>query len=422
MAGFAPYVTQLTSLFTAAPASPRDPRLLAALDGEPSRQLRNLVKLNLLRKTGTFFTSSMLAQKIIGRSSHLWEAGAIDPACGVGDLLLAVARHLPVFTTFEETIEHWQKLLAGCDIHPEFVQATKLRLCLLALERGAYRPQKDVRLDRIFPHIICADGMTYTPEAFAGTLVMNPPYTRIRAPRDCDWAGGKVSSAGLFVQRWLNILKDGQRLIAILPDVLRTGSNYRTWRECVLHRADIECLDIVGRFDEHVDVDVFALQLLLTRCARTHQPDSWKWNSTKKRVTVRDKFWVHAGTVVPHRDAKSGTLRAYLHAQTAPRWGECLRIAEKIRTKRSLFTPPFVVVRRTSSPNDSVRAVGTLVLGRRPVAVENHLLVLLPKRGGEELCRNLLDVLKQPETTDWLNNRIRCRHLTVESVEQIPWI
>jgi hypothetical protein len=422
MAGFAPYVTQLTSLFAAPSASPRDPRLIAALDGEPSKQLRALVKLNLLRKTGTFFTSSMLAKKIIGHSPHLWEAGAIDPACGVGDLLIAVAQQLPVFATFEKTVEHWEKLLAGCDIHPEFVQATKLRLCLLALERGAHPPKKDIPVDGIFPHIVCTDGMTFASEGFMGTLVMNPPYTRIRAPQDCEWASGKVSAAALFVDRWLSVLKYGRRLVAILPDVLRTGSNYRAWRERVLQRAGIESLNIIGPFDEHVDVDVFTLQLLLRARARHHQADLWKWNSTKRRLTVGDKFRVHAGTIVPHRDPKSGAVRAYLHAQAAPRWGQCLRITEKIKTKRPPFFPPFVAVRRTSSPNDSVRAVGTLVLGRRPVAVENHLLVLLPKRGGEKLCKTLLDILEQPETTGWLNKRIRCRHLTVESVQQIPWI
>jgi hypothetical protein len=53
------------------------------------------------------------------------------------------------------------------------------------------------------------------------------------------------------------------------------------------------------------------------------------------------------------------------------------------------------------------------------VAVDNHLLVLEPKaeRGIEELVQ----VLRRPETTEWLNQRIRCRHLTVDAVNQIPW-
>jgi hypothetical protein len=33
----------------------------------------------------------------------------------------------------------------------------------------------------------------------------------------------------------------------------------------------------------------------------------------------------------------------------------------------------------------------------------------------------LLRVLKSRKTDQWLNNRIRCRHLTVRSLNELPW-
>ena len=52
------------------------------------------------------------------------------------------------------------------------------------------------------------------------------------------------------------------------------------------------------------------------------------------------------------------------------------------RPKSKLIMPPFVVVNRTSSPRDRLRATATIIKGTEPVAVENHLIILSPKKGG----------------------------------------
>ena len=140
------------------------------------------------------------------------------------------------------------------------------------------------------------------------------------------------------------------------------------------------------------------------------------------KQTVGDKFIVSVGAVVPHRDKKKGPEFAYLHAGNTQAWSEIQRIAEKRKFDRRTFTPPFVVVRRTSRPGDNHRAVATLVLGSRQVAVENHLLVLSPRRGGVALCRALVKLLRSSETTEFLNGTMRCRHLTTASVSSLPWL
>jgi hypothetical protein len=419
LTNFEAYVTELRSLLREPTVNTGDPRLIAALDGEPSRRLRQTVEADLLRSTGTFFTGATLSKRILAGIKFSRTHQAVDPACGVGDLLLALVRTLPVASTFEDTVSLWSRSIAGCDIHREFVTATKLRLALVALERGVRPPGKTLQQLGLFPSVVLGDGMSYCPDSHPDLVVMNPPYTRVLAPPDCHWAEGNVSGAALFVDRWLEQIAPGGRMIAILPDVLRSGSNYRAWREAVLKRANINWLDILGRFDASADVDVFAVELVAGSSSSHSKP--WRYPRRTHKSTIGTRFDVHVGSIVPHRDRKIGKHRAYLNAKTAEPWGLCRRINGKLRTMRTLFEPPLVVIRRTSSPSDPHRAIATIVVGNRRVAVENHLLVLIPRKGGLPECRRLVSILKSPRTTSWLNKRIRCRHLTVDSVKEIPW-
>ena len=54
------------------------------------------------------------------------------------------------------------------------------------------------------------------------------------------------------------------------------------------------------------------------------------------------------------------------------------------------------------------------------IAVENHMIIASPKSGKVEDCIALLNILKSRETNDFLNNRIRLRHLTVSAIKDIP--
>ena len=91
------------------------------------------------------------------------------------------------------------------------------------------------------------------------------------------------------------------------------------------------------------------------------------------------------------------------------------------RFQGTVFQPPFIVLRRTSRPDDIERAVGTIVLGDEPAVVENHLLVIRPHDCTQETCSRILTMLKDERTSQWLNGRIRCRHLTVSAINEIPW-
>ena len=177
-------------------------------------------------------------------------------------------------------------------------------------------------------------------------------------------------------------------------------------------------IEVVGQFDEFTDVDVFILKLDIGESSGEH---GWGLPQSSGRRLLRDMFNIHVGPVVPFRLTNKGNWRPYAHSNVLPPWKTVNEFAENIRFTGKTYKPPFVLVRRTSKSNYKQRCIGTIVTGSEELAIENHLLILQPKDGKLQTCRRLLDLLQLPETSDWMNQRIRCRHLTVGSIGDLPW-
>lgn len=425
---FAPYVEHLATLFSAAVRDGVDSRkveLAAALDGQPGRQLRELYAIGDLRETGTYFTGSGLANRLVTvlADSLPGARRVVDPACGAGDLLVACARHLPLQVTIADTLEDWGQRLTGFDINSAFVEATRYRLALLALERMRSSPQeirKTLSLEKIFPNIQLRSGMREWDLADApAVIVVNPPFSYGVAYTDCPWAQGRISQAAAFVDWCLANAVCGTRILAILPDVLRTGTRYKKWRQMVTAKATVHSVEIAGQFDELTEISVFILDLEVG--VGTGVTTCWAHPKNTTTQTVKDLFDVHVGPVVPFRLDGNGPLCMYVNSEQLPPWEAVRKIDQHIHFAGRTYKPPFVAIRRTSKADYQVRCIGTLVTGSTPLAVENHLLIALPKDKKVGTCKKLLEVLKRDTTSAWMNRRIRCRHLTVGSVGDLPW-
>ena len=411
-------------------AQPREPITLAAwrkrlavcLDGEPSRVLREQVPEPELRRQGAYFTGRRLANRLanVAKACPIAASAYYDPACGGGDLLLAVARKLPLQPTLPDTLNTWSTHLAGCDVSPDFVRLTKARLTLLAAKRSRIHLPFNLRaVSDAFSNIVVADSLAPWPSIQSvAVILMNPPFGYASAPDGCVWATGRVNLAALFVDRAIRDIPDGTEIVAILPDVLRSGSRYDAWRELILASGCLIRETPLGLFDRWTDVDVYLFHF---------RKDTRRDVSTEVQLTdeptygVGKRFVVHVGPVVPHRHPETGPLVRYIHARSLPPWNECTKIAETRRFSGRLFDPPFVTVRRTSRPDSGNRALATLVYGNDPVAVENHVIVLLPKDDAVRTCRQLMRRLRSPKTDNWLNARMRCRHLTTRALAEMPW-
>jgi len=418
MKRFSDYVLQLER--SAAALDGSNIRHAAALDGEPSRELRRVISLAQRRRNGAFFTSSILARKAVSGVPAGRGRVFFDPACGAGDLLLAAARLLPVRASLNETLNLWGQCLTGCDIHPEFVRATKARLVLLAKQMGVPSNGQRADLRKVFPFIEVANALTVRQQyASANWILLNPPYVAMEAPETCEWCRGKVSSAALFVEQAILRCGPRARITAILPDVLRTGTRYSKWRRIVSAQTRKVSLRPWGLFDAAADVDVFLLTI--TKQVGGSSRFSWVPTTPKSRKKLGDLFDVHVGPVVPFRLTGRGQATAFIHAKALPRWAQIDQIDETCHFTGTLYQPPFVVVRRTSRPGDAQRAVATLVTAPGQVAVENHLIICMPKSGLIRDCRELLKRLQHPQTSRFLDRRIRCRHITVSAMREIPW-
>jgi hypothetical protein len=392
----------------------------AALDGAVSRELRARVTLEARREQGAFFTGQKLAARVVS-AALVEDRPIMDPAVGAGDLLLAAANHLPLAGSVGATLRGWGRRLHGSDLEEAYVRATRIRLALLAAHRlGTRTYLREDRLAELLPYIRVGDGQNLTiPKR--SLVVLNPPFGSVAAPDGLKWASGRVSRAAIFTAAVIEHAPVDTSVAAILPDVLRSGTNYQRWRAHVQHRLDIESVEPVGQFDTWADVDVFVIRGRVSSdgaCPGIAAP----WSLEESDATVAETFDVNVGAVVPHRDPEEGRLVRYLTVQDLP-FGNRIEIdaLAKRRFAGRLFDPPFLAVRRTSRPGQQIhRAVGTIVAGGAPVAVENHVLVCTPKDGTIAACRELQMLLHSEATDKWLDDRIRCRHLTVTAIRDVP--
>lgn len=429
MEEFRLYADQLEAL-AAAQQSERPNRELLdrVLDGEPARKLRALVPGEKLRLAGAFFTSRELA----ARAAALLAEGApedavyFDPTCGAADLLLACSRYVPVQSDFHGTHRAWQRQLRGFDLHPEFIRAAKARMILAALSRGVELPANGVHVTAAFPSIVVDDCLSHRSAFQQAThIIVNPPFGAIEAPDGCAWASGRVSAAAVFMEACVRYATAGTVVVAILPEVLRSGARYHKWRQHITNRASVDLVESYGLFDKWTDVDVFLLRLRIEEKTRAQSPNDaiwWSEELCKSKAALSDYFHVCVGPVVDYRDPKRGAWHPFVSPRTVPPWADIAELEQSRRFEGRLIEPPFVVVRRTSRPGDKHRAVGSIVRGTRPVAVENHMLVLTPRDRKLSTCRKLIQLFRRAETNDWLNERIRCRHLTVAALRSLPWL
>lgn len=384
--------------------------------------LRRCLSIDDMREAGCFFTGSSLARATLESFSKPVNSDAVvlDPTCGAGNLLIVCSRELEVKNTLSATLDIWGKVLWGFDVHNSFIEATKLRLIVEALYRGA---RKDCSIEHAFnllSNILCNDAMLIEADELKQVthVIMNPPFSDWISPRTNYWNMGKVNAAGIIFDKYLRVLPTGCLISAILPDVLRSGSRYSHFRNYVNTRFVANCR-IWGRFNTKTDVDVFVLSGEVVNLSQ----DKIQWQKILNEYTkLSEKYDVRIGSLVAYRDPEEGNEYLYIHPKNCRTWGQINSkdINERRKFKGTVFQPPFVVVKRTSSPSDRSRAAATIINVNEKVAVENHMIVITPKSSKLKDCKELVRILNSQATNDFLNNRVRMRHLTVNAIKDIP--
>lgn len=398
-----------------------DQEVQRLLDGAAADEVHAKIPRPIRTKDGIFFSGHALSQETAGFAEDLIRNGAriFDPACGAGDLLIAAAKLLPLEDSLSNTLDAWGERLGGTDLHEAFVNAAKWRLALLAKNRhGLLTENTDIKASNLFKNIQQIDYLS-SPSISRefDCILVNPPFGHRNAEINCTWSTGKTQLAAIFLEAVINHRKEGQVVIAVLPDVLRGGTRYQRWRDEISKRASTTKTKIYGRFEKRTDVDVFINRYEIHSTPNT---DTSSTAVLRCNATVDDFFLIRVGSVVPHRHkGDKGSWKPYLRVSNAPANAET-EISTHRRFNGSCFKTPFLAIRRTSNPSDKQRIICTVVTAPELVAVENHLIVALPKNQSLEDCRKLAKILGNQTTTDHINDQIRCRHLTTAALKSVP--
>ncbi len=382
--------------------------------------LRQCLTIDEMREAGSFFTGSKLAASAVNafQSPITFDSVVLDPTCGAGNLLIECSRRLGVESTLSETLKKWGKVLWGFDIHESFAEATRLRIVIEALYRGV---EKDCSIDDALDFLInikCRDALTVSREelALVTHAIMNPPFTIWPSPKEHYWKTGKVNAAGIIFDKYLRMFLEACHVSAILPDVLRSGSRYEGFRDFSSSLLEAQC-SVWGKFNTKTDVDVFVLSGVVKYESK---PIIAWFEDIGEYTPLSDLFDVRTGPLVAYRDPEEGPLLPYFHPKNSPAWEVVSDVTERRCFSGKLLSPPFVLVKRTSSPSDRYRASATIINIKEDVAIENHMIVIKPKDGKLKSCRVLLKTLQSEKTNIFLNDRARMRHLTIGVIKSIP--
>lgn len=399
------------------------------LDGAAAAEVRQLVPRALRTEDGIFFSGHAVANAAVSLVAERLRDGAnvFDPSCGAGDLLLGAARAFPLRDTLRSTLTDWGRRLGGVDLHQSFIDAAKLRLVLLACKRHRTSLKSLAPADAaaLFPNIVKAD---YLGDADIGRdydcILTNPPFGHRKAPQDCAWSSGKTQLAAIFMDQVLGRGKTGQTVAAILPDVLRGGTRYSKWREAMARHARATASQVFGRFEPQTDVDVFLIRYDLLQpglmALKPHAVEAANQHICSDARILGDLFAVSVGAVVPHRHKGDvGPWKPYLTVVNAPVDGTTA-VQSTRRFGGTCHSAPFVAIRRTSNPSDKRRLAATVVTAPTSIAVENHLIVAAPKSGSIEDCERLATYLRSTVAREWIDSRLRCRHLTTGALIAMP--
>ena len=398
-------------------------RVKKLLNGSLYRAVQSDYSRSRRRSEGVFFTSPELADKALSLLSTpiTHDSVVYDPCCGGGDLLLAAARKMLGESYNGHQCRNVLDVFTGADVNDEFVSIAKRRLHLLNLFNKLQFAESGSD-DKKEPLITRCDFYSQTERWNATHVVLNPPYNRVSVGNDSNWSAGSVSAAAYFVVRSLELMKPGAELVAILPDSLRSGSRYRAWRERIENMSSHVKIRLYDQFSEVADVHVFVL--FVRKKSDDSEPIKklveWYPRAGVGSEVLSDKYRVSVGNVVDFRDPHSGAEVPFLKSGSVRQLHDGISVKDKRCWDGVVHSPPFIVVRRTSRPGDYPRAAGAVVPIGGPYAVENHLLVIKGKSDSYDDIRKLNTYLRSDGVSEWLDERIRCRHLTVEAIKELP--
>lgn len=239
-----------------------DPELLEI--ERNNKLFSELYHLFLNKRTGSFFTSPDIAKKITelsfeGVIIQLDKLKVLDPACGVGEFLIAAANQ--IFNTImseknastEEKIELREKIVSNClfgyDIDSNTIKICRLRLQLWTLlplfsTQSISFSEINSQIEKFHCNIIQIDffDLTDTNEKY-DLVLCNPPYNaeiyEKQQKRMKNMFPAIIrNSAAYFYLNCESLVIPGGKLGFVMPKSLVYSKRWRTLKTRILHNLD----------------------------------------------------------------------------------------------------------------------------------------------------------------------------------------
>lgn len=190
------------------------------------------------RRSGAYYTTEPVVQYMVRRAQELQPgvASLIDPACGAGALLEAA------MTTFGRQLTQ----VAGWDLDPVAVD-----LCRAQLPVAAVACCDALLTEGAGEYDLCLGNPPYISSGLRGATSQQPERLRALRERYPHSAQYKLNTYPLFVERGLELLREGGVLGYILPDSFLTGRYFAGLRRLLLSHSLIELTLIRQDFWAH---------------------------------------------------------------------------------------------------------------------------------------------------------------------------
>lgn len=205
-----------------------------------------------------YFTPPLLAERVIDNllqhgaslTTHRWH----DPACGGAAFLVPIAQRMSAALaktdmSAAQKLAHIESHLSGNDLDPALLEVSRefLRMALSDLVTELGRPHK-IMLTK-------GDGLT-SPALEAlkpDVLACNPPYRKLKSAEvdpyrqaHGDVIEGQPNIYGLFINRTLQLTKQGGLIGLLTPTSFLSGQSFSKLRTKLLHHADALQVDMLS--------------------------------------------------------------------------------------------------------------------------------------------------------------------------------
>lgn len=180
------------------------------------------------KELGQYFTPESvrerLADALFGRAgAPVSETAVLDPACGTGEFLLTVSEY-----TDSTEIVGWELDEEAAEVAREVV------------------PEAEIET---------TDALREEPERDFDVVIGNPPYFEFDPDDDLreryeESVYGRVNIYSLFIQKGIEVLRDGGYLAYVVPPSVKNGAYFSAVREYILETSEVAHLSTLD--DAHL--------------------------------------------------------------------------------------------------------------------------------------------------------------------------